>query len=170
MSSTWRHEGGKHEELHNGSFIKPKEIADGIYESRTSFRRIIDGLSKTIFVTENSYFASARCSIYDGGDNPGGILGTGDWEKHVLPLFGRGGPPKDEILGGDVAQSEFQWNTVDPKVDSGGYTWVGGEHTGVFNVTMGDGSSRPFSKDADLELLEKLVTRNGEETVSLDEF
>jgi hypothetical protein len=114
---------------------------------------------------------SARCSVYDGNDNPGGILGTGDWEKHVLPLFGRGGPSASTIKGGDIAKNQFQWLVEDPKVKSGGsYTWIGGEHTGVINITMGDGSSRPLNRDADLELIEKLVTRNGEEQVSLDEF
>jgi prepilin-type N-terminal cleavage/methylation domain-containing protein len=172
ISSSWRHASGDFEERHNGSFIQPIELDDGKFKSRTSFRRIIDGLSKTMFVAENSYFMSARCSVYDGGDNPGGILGTGDWQKHVLPLFGgRGGPSASTIKGGDIAQNQFHWLTVDPKVKSaGGYTWIGGEHTGAINITLGDGSSRGIARDADLELIEQLVTRNGEEPTSADQL
>jgi prepilin-type N-terminal cleavage/methylation domain-containing protein len=173
ISSSWRHQNGDKEEFHNGVFVKPIDKGNGRIESRVSFRRIIDGLSKTMFVAENSYFMSARCSVYDGNDNPGVILGTGDYNKHVLPhLGGRGSNVSaSSIVGGDIAQSPTQWQVVDPKVKSGkGYTWIGGDHPGVITVTMGDGSSRGFTKDADLELVESLVTRNGEETISLDQF
>jgi prepilin-type N-terminal cleavage/methylation domain-containing protein len=171
ITGTWRHTNGQKEELHNGAFMQPVSKGGGRFESRTSFRRVTDGLSKTIFVAENSYWMSARCSIYDGNDTPGGILGTGDFQKHILPLIGgrgSGGITATDIKGGDVGQSQGQWQTVDPKVLNGGNTWVGGEHTGIFNVTLGDGSSRGITKDADLQILEAYVTRNGEETVSLE--
>jgi hypothetical protein len=172
VSSTWRHSGGQREDIHNGTFVQPKDLGDGRFESRTSFRRIIDGLSKTIFVAENSYFMSARCSVYDGGDNPGAILGVGDYQKYVLPFLGGRGSniPASSIVGGDIAQSPTQYQTIDPKVKYGGYTWIGGEHVGILNITLGDGSSRGFNKDADLELVEYLVTRNGGEQVSIDQL
>ena len=152
--------------------VQPIDRGSGRFESRTSFRRVIDGLSKTMFVAENSYWMSARCSVYDGNDSPGGILGTGDYHKHVLPLIGGRGSNMSatDIKGSDIAQSPTQWEAVDVLVKSRGNTWIGGEHTGVINVTMGDGSSRPISKDANLEVLEALVTRNGEETISLDQI
>ena len=173
ISSTWRHAGGKYEELHNGSFIAPELAGIGKYKSRTSFRRITDGLSKTMFVAENSYYMSARCSVYDGGDNPGGILGTGDFFKYVNPYFGRGNnpPSASDIKGGDIAPDPWHWLADCPTANaSGGYTWIGGEHTSVVNVTMGDGSSRAISKSADLELLDKLVTRDGAEPFEFDEI
>jgi type II secretory pathway pseudopilin PulG len=172
ITGSWRHKSGQREDLHNGAFVQPVDKGDGRFESRTSFRRVTDGLSKTIFVAENSYWMSARCSVYDGNDSPGGVLGTGDYQKHVLPFLGGRGSniPATDINGGDVAQSPTQYRVIDPQVKSGGDTWIGGEHTGIFNVTLGDGSSRGISKDADLLILEGLVTRNGEEAVALDSF
>jgi prepilin-type N-terminal cleavage/methylation domain-containing protein len=171
-SGTWRHQGGQFEAKHNGAVIAPEVLGNGNYKSRTSFRRVTDGLSKTTLVAENSYFMSARCSIYDGGDNPGAILGTGDHDKYIKTIFGRGeaAPAAEVITGGDIAQEWTQWIPRDTSMKrvGAGYTWVGGEHTNVFNVTMGDGSSRAISKDASLPILEQFVTRNFDEVVSLD--
>ena len=175
LSSTWRHRNGQHENLHNGAIILPEILAGGNYKSRTSFRRIEDGLSKTLLVAENSYFMSARCSIYDGNDNPGGILGTGDYEEHVRPFFGRGStnpPVAGDIAGGDIAVDAYQYQTRDRAIKggAGGFTWIGSEHPSVITVTLGDGSGRPISRNADLQLIEYLVTRNGGESTSLDEL
>jgi prepilin-type N-terminal cleavage/methylation domain-containing protein len=185
VTTTWRdRSGGKisgssrsYEEFYNGAIIRPLSLGGGKYKSRTSFTKITDGLSKTFLVGENSYFVSARVSMYDGNDMPGGALGTGDFDKYVATLFGRGGstginavPTRSNIVGGDVATSAVMYLTEDPAVAGRDYVWFGSEHPGVLNFTMGDGSSRSVSKDVDKEILDKFVTRNGEEVVSIDDL
>jgi len=185
VTSTWRERnGGKisgsshnYEEFYNGAIIRPTSLAGGRYKSRTSFTKITDGLSKTLMVAENSYFASARVSMYDGNDMPGGTLGTGDFDKYCKPLFGRGGssgivtlPSRNDVVGGDIANSPAMYLTEDPTVAGRDYVWIGGDHPNVFNVTMGDGSSRSISKDTDKAIIDKYVTRDGEEIVSIEEL
>jgi len=173
VTSSWREKDGKFEDYHDGAIIAPKLLPDNNYEARTSFRRLSDGLSKTFLVAENSYFMSARCSIYDGGDNPGAILGLGDFVNRVLPLFPPRGvtlPNKDNIQGSDIAQSTTQSVSTDSRILHKGYTWFGGEHTTVLNVTLADGSSRAISKGADLEILQAFVTRAGEETSTIEDL
>jgi type II secretory pathway pseudopilin PulG len=183
VTGTWRVNNGggvstpgspikSYEEVYNGAIIRPKNFNSANYKSRTSFNKITDGLSKTFLVGENSYFMSARCSVYDGGDNPGGCLGTGDFQKYVMAMFGRGsvpGPPAEgTVVGGAIGASIEQWWDTDSAVKGSDYVWFGGEHTSVFNVTMGDGSSRAVTKNADYTILDHFVTRNGEESTSLD--
>jgi hypothetical protein len=171
ITGTWRESGGGFEQYFDGSIIAPVVNATTKkYKSRTSFKKITDGLSKTFLVAENSYFMSARCSIYDGNDNPGAFLGLGDFENRVKPIFQRGmtAPDKNKIQGSDISFSQTQWESVDPRIDHKGYSWFGGDHTSVINVTLADGSSRAITKDADLATLEALVTRQGEEVVNMD--
>jgi len=173
ITGTWRERNGGYESYADGSIIAPRVLANDHYESRTSFRRITDGLSKTFLVGENSYFMSARCSVYDGNDNPGAFLGLGDFVRRVSPLFPRGGPPapnRSNIEGSDIAQSSWQWISIDPSIEVKGYTWFGGEHPSVVNVTMGDGSSRAISKSTDLVTLEDFVTRAGEEVTEIEDL
>jgi hypothetical protein len=117
---------------------------------------------------------SARCSIYDGQDNPGGILGLADVAGRIALRFPRGSvpdaPPTGNIDGGDIAITYEQFKNVNPAVKGKGYTWFGGEHLTVFNVAFCDGSTRAISKDADMALVEDLVTRNGEEKTSVDDL
>jgi hypothetical protein len=115
--------------------------------------------------------------MYDGNDMPGGTLGTGDFDKYCLTLFGRGGstgintpPVRGDVVGGDIATSPVMYLTEDPAVAGRDYVWFGGEHTNVFNVTMGDGSSRAISKDTDKTVLDNFVTRKGEEVVDIEEL
>jgi hypothetical protein len=124
-------------------------------------------------VAENSYFMSARCSVYDGNNNPGGILGLGDFDRRIAPLFGRGAPgapQRANIEGGDIAQNQYQWRAIDPGIAVKGYTWFGGDHTEVINFTMGDGSSRAVLKSVDLAILEDFVTRAGDEVTKFEEL
>jgi prepilin-type N-terminal cleavage/methylation domain-containing protein len=183
-SSTWRSDGqtatvgGKnytYDIFGDGAIIAPLRNDSGNYVSRTSFKKVIDGLSKTFLVAENSYFMSARCSIYDGDNNPGGILGLGDFTNRVSPMFPpRSVPPapaSSSICGSDIARTGIQSAAVDTSiVGKKDIVWFGGDHTEVINVTWCDGSSRAISKNAELAVLEDLVTRAGEESVDMGQL
>jgi prepilin-type N-terminal cleavage/methylation domain-containing protein len=138
-------------------------------EQKITFAKITDGLSNTFMVAENSYWFSARVSIYDGDDNPGAILGRGslDRVKAQLPTGGRG-INFGERAGGSIASDPFQVNGEGCEEGVDCNVWFGGDHTNVINVTLCDGSSRAISKDADLAVLENFVTRAGDEIVNID--
>ncbi len=67
------------------------------WKSRTSFRKISDGLSNTIFVSEASFWVSERASIYDGDDNAGVFIG--DENYPAVPELGL------------PARNDGTWNT-----------------------------------------------------------
>jgi prepilin-type N-terminal cleavage/methylation domain-containing protein len=154
------------DEYFDGSIILPERQATGRYRSRTNFSKIVDGLSKTFLVAENSYWMSARASIYDGDDNPGAILGLASLEriKAALPVDGRG-INFQQRQGGGIAREPTQNQDA-----NGRPCWFGGDHTNVLNVVMGDGSGRPISKDTELVILENFVTRRGEEVTEIDDL
>jgi prepilin-type N-terminal cleavage/methylation domain-containing protein len=174
VTGTWREKTTRaYEPFYDGAIIGPRILSAGKYKSRTSFPKVIDGLSKTFLVAENSYFMSARCSVYDGSDTPGAFLGTADYENRVIPLFGRGSippqPNKNNIAGGDIATSFTHFRSAIPNVVED-YTWFGGDHANVLNVTLGDGSGRAMKKDTDLKILENFVTRAGGEKSDFEEL
>ena len=175
ISSTFRSGDGGFDHVFDGAIVLPKttSIAGGgkTFKSRTSFRTITDGLSKTFLVGENSYWMASRTSIYDGLNNPGAILGLGslDRVKAALPDGGRG-VDFTKREGGSVAQSEFEYPGTGCSSGAGCNVWFGSDHTGIINVTMGDGSSRSISKDTELAILENYVTRAGNETGSLSDL
>src|SRR5690606_37372692 len=93
VSSTFRSgAGGGFDAAFDGAIILPKELSGNRFQSRTKLSKIVDGTSKTFLVGENSYWLSARVSIYDGDNNPGAILGLGSLErvKNSLATGGRG--------------------------------------------------------------------------------
>lgn len=151
----------------DGAIILPRFDSSNRFSSRTSFRRITDGLSNTFLVAENSYWMSARASIYDGDDNPGGIMGVAsiDRIKSILPGGGRGINFANR-QGGGISPSPDVFNVPNPTGDVPNNLpcWFGGDHPSVMIVTMGDGSGRAMSKDTDLVVLENFVTREGGET------
>lgn len=149
-------------EYFDGAMIAPVLVDDGdgnintvAFKSRTSFKSITDGLSNTMLVSENSYWMSKRVCIYEGDNQPGIIVGTGDlWELNIP----RGRLP-DEHSGRDIAQSEDEINA-----------FAGSSHPQVMHVVMGDGSGFAMNKDIDLQVLETFVTRTLGELISLDEI
>lgn len=175
ISSTFRSGDGGFDHVFDGAIVLPKTttISGGgkTFKSRTSFRNITDGLSKTFLIGENSYWMASRTSIYDGLNNPGAILGLGslDRVKAALPDGGRG-VDFTKREGGSVAQSEFDYPGTGCSSGAGCNVWFGSDHSGIINVTMGDGSSRSISKDTDLAILETFVTRAGDETGSLGDL
>jgi hypothetical protein len=154
------------DEYFDGSIILPEREASGRFRSRTNFSKIIDGLSKTFLVAENSYWMAARASIYDGDDNPGAILGLAslDRVKAALPDGGRG-INFQQREGGGIATEPRQYRDSD-----GRPCWFGGDHPNVLTVVLGDGSGRSISKETDLVILENFVTRRGGEVTQVDDL
>ncbi len=121
------------------------------WKSNTSFRKITDGLSNTIFVSEASFGLSESVSIYDGDDNAGGVLGDENYpavsELNIQrPYIGRAFP---------IANSREETGS-----------WIGSEHPGIVHMIMGDGSGKAVNKDTDILVLEAMVTRAGEEMIN----
>lgn len=171
VSSTFRSGDGNFDHAFDGAIVLPKLQVGNRYQSRTNLSKITDGTSNTFMVGENSYWMSARASIYDGNDNPGAILGLGALErvKAALPSGGRG-INFNNREGGSVAQTPFQYPGTGCESGAGCHVWIGGDHTSVINFTMCDGSSRAVSKDTDLAVLEMFVTRNAGELANADEL
>lgn len=144
----------------DGALVLPQIIDDGdgdngtvAYKSLTSFKRITDGLSNTMMISENSLWMARRYSIYDGDDNTGIILGTGKLWHRSVPA---GIPPSSNVINDyGIAQSRSETGE-----------WAGSDHPEVMNVVLCDGSGFSITKDIDLEVLETFVTRDlGEVTV-----
>ncbi|QDU89770.1 hypothetical protein Pla175_31650 [Pirellulimonas nuda] len=172
ISSTFRSGDGGFDHVFDGAIILPKKRSGNRYDSRTTLTKITDGTSKTFMVGENSYWMSARASIYDGNDNPGAILGLGSLErvKAALPGGGRG-VDFNKREGGSIGQSPFQYpGTGCESGTSSCHVWFGGDHPGVINVTLCDGSSLAVAKDTDLAVIENFVTRAGGELTSTDDL
>jgi prepilin-type N-terminal cleavage/methylation domain-containing protein len=171
ISSTFRSGSGGFDHVFDGAIVLPKLDAGNRFKSRTSLTKVTDGTSKTLMIGENSYWMAARASIYDGGDNPGAILGLGSLDRIKAQLSGDGrGVNFTSREGGSVAQSELEYPGRGCDTGAGCNVWFGGPHAGVINVTLVDGSSRAVSKDVSLEILEAFVTRAGDEVVSMDEL
>lgn len=128
------------------------------WKSRTSFRQIEDGLSNTIFIGEGSFWMSERASIYDGDDNPGGVLGDENYpgiQGYVNPANG---------ASQDIAPFTGRAHPIANSPEDQG-VWVGSEHPGIVHVIMGDGAGKALNKDTDILVLEALVTRDGGEVI-----
>ena len=142
----------------DGAFVYGDSVPDspgvnGVMESwssRTSFRSITDGLSNTAFVSEASFWMAERASIYDGDDNPGGILGDENYPAIPELSF----PPYTDRPHPMALARE----------DTG--RWVGSDHPGVVHMILGDASGKPISKDTDILILEALITRATGEVIS----
>ena len=98
---------------------------------------------------------SRRYSIYDGDDNPGAILGTGELFGNSLPR----GINVGTVSGAGIGNSQQ---------DTG--VWAGSDHPGLMHVVLGDGSGFAINTDVDLTVIEQFVTRDGGEAISLSEL
>ncbi|MEO2044953.1 MAG: DUF1559 domain-containing protein [Pirellulales bacterium] len=144
----------------DGAFIYGKTFPQNSavktsWKSDTNFRRIEDGLSNTIFIAEGSFWMSERASIYDGDDNPGGILGDGEYP--AIPDFIA---PSGASVSVPARPGRAHPIATSPE-DEG--AWVGSEHPGIVHVVAGDGSGKGLNKETDILVLEALVTRAGAE-------
>jgi prepilin-type N-terminal cleavage/methylation domain-containing protein len=174
VSSTFRSGGTSSlDGYFDGAIILPDRPlpSGGVQKQIVTIAKIIDGTSKTLMVAENSYWFSARVSIYDGDDNPGAILGLAlkEYIRTVVPR----GINFTQTEGGLIASSPFEGEvrlTTIEETDKKYKNWFGGDHTGVINVTLCDGSSRAIKKDTSIEILHKFVTRAGEEVAAIEEL
>jgi len=171
ISSTFRSGNGGFDHAFDGAIVLPHLQSGNRFRARTSLAKITDGTSNTFMLGENSYWMSARASIYDGNDNPGAILGRGSQERirAALPSGGRGVNFSNRE-GGSIAKSRFETGGNDCDPGAGCPTWFGSDHTAVINVTLADGSTLSGNKDIDLAIRENFVTREAGEIVSTDQL
>jgi len=130
------------------------------WKSRTNFRRISDGLSNTVFVSEGSFWMSDRMSIYDGDFNAGGILG----DENYPGVVGYTNPANPGAGSRDVPPYTGKAHPIANSPDDQA-VWVGSEHPGIVHFKICDGAGKAVSKDTDVLVLEALVTRDGSEVV-----
>ena len=110
------------------------------FEPVTSFHKITDGLSKTLLCGEASLALAESGQAFNGDSPPGWAIGLTRLFCELCTL--------SKTDGGDSA--------------------FGGAHPGITIFTLCDGSSRPFSRDIDLTVMDNLASRAGGETFSID--
>lgn len=148
-------------EFFDGPIVLPVQQQGGRFISRTTFDHVKDGLSNTFLFCENSYWMAMRQSIYDGEDNPGGILGPE--EDKVERLKRR---MRNNGAGASINESDLSGGLIADYPEESEGRWFGGDHSDVMNVAFCDGSTRAIDKDADLKVLAQFVTREGKEVTS----
>jgi type II secretory pathway pseudopilin PulG len=134
--------------IYNGAFLAgvgdcigfdPKRRVVGRIKSQTSFRKIVDGLSKTIFVGEKHLPDSE-----DGNS-----------------CFGRKDCQDNSIYNGDYHRTIARYGSVDALIAKSPTDPVqdahranfGSWHSGICNFTFGDGSVRSISNTIDGKIL-----------------
>lgn len=127
---------------------------DGIFyvRSRTRFADVIDGLANTIFVSE----------VPDSGGDAIGQVSAGADRRVVFSGGADSNPPTE--------MSEFliAAETNDP-INGGAEEAAGSWHPGGAMFLMGDGSVQFLSENMDMTTYRGLSTRNGGETVTLEQ-
>lgn len=127
---------------------------DGIFyvRSRTRFADVIDGLANTIFVSE----------VGDSGGDAIGHFSAGSDRKAMFSGGADSNPPTE--------MSEFliAAETNDP-INGGAEEAAGSWHPGGAMFLMGDGSVQFLSENIDMRIYRGLSTRNGGETVTLEQ-
>jgi hypothetical protein len=104
--------------------VGPDQRFPGTFRSRTSFKRVIDGLSKTIFIGEK-HLTEEGVGIKDFGDNS---IYNPDYLRAVARYGGEKAP-----LGADGEQDAYQFHNF------------GSWHSGVCNFVLGDASVRSIA-------------------------
>jgi prepilin-type N-terminal cleavage/methylation domain-containing protein len=133
---------------YNGAFLAgvgkcigfdPKKRVDGRIRSQTSFKKIVDGLSKTIFVGEKH------------------LPETQDGES----CFGRKSCQDNSIYNGDFHRTIARYGSVDAQLAKSSTDPIqtesranfGSWHSGICIFTFGDGSVRPIQNTIDGKIL-----------------
>jgi prepilin-type N-terminal cleavage/methylation domain-containing protein len=107
---------------------EPDERFPGRYTSRTSFKKVVDGLSKTIFVGEK-HVTEEGLGKKDFGDNS---IYNPDYMRAVARYGGPRAP-----LGNSGEPDAYEFNNF------------GSWHSGICNFTFGDASVRSIANSID---------------------
>jgi prepilin-type N-terminal cleavage/methylation domain-containing protein len=118
------------------------------WKAETSFKNIYDGLSQTLLVGEVGRGTSEASPAFNGDFDP--FMNVG----HLQPFCQRCNlPPKP-------------FNSTEPDINFGD-SGFGGNHSGVVLFVMCDASVSAVSRDADLNVLDCMATRGGEESYTI---
>lgn len=159
----------------DGSFIQPHRDQDlrednsssigGLlsWKSRTSLKNITDGTSNTFMLCEVTKWTSEAQHTFDGDHNRGQICGIQArfaTDNERLPGTTPAGshPLAGFFEGRDLPQFE-------PGVWECG---AGSAHPGVLHVAMVDASVQTVSIDIDPNVIDRAISRNGEEVYDLN--
>lgn len=155
----------------NGEVGQAKD-EPGIMEynnQKSSFKRVTDGLSKTILLAESA----GRPFLYRKGLKIGDLIdhrvNGGGWCRPAsdILVFGLTADGKDEFgprainvaNGTDIVEKGYPHQQLDTFGNSQPYAF----HPGIANHAMGDGSVRSLNEDLDIRQYARLVTRAGGE-------
>ena len=130
----------------------------------TSFSKILDGLSNTVFMGEQYYHINT---------NPGVVLNT-DNQNEYSRCLGHGAV-QDPVTGHWTYECGLRYSPGFEYNVSGGtlgtswsHTFSASNHNGIALLLMGDGGVRSISYTVSMETLHALSTRNGGEVVRED--
>jgi prepilin-type N-terminal cleavage/methylation domain-containing protein len=157
----------------DGAIVQPHRRDDVVYvsgsgsalrswKSRTSLKSIVDGTSLTIMLGETALWESDFQMTFDGNDNRGqacGILARLSTNNEVPPNNPTDQHPDDPSPPGRSL----------PKYQAG--VWecgLGSAHPGVVHVAMVDSSVQSLSLDLDPNVLDRMITRAGEEIYDIN--
>lgn len=137
---------------HRGEDVRYVASAGGAlrsWRSRTSLKSVSDGTSLTIMVGEVARWVSDHDMTFDGNDNRGescGILARLSTNNDLSP----GARNIPQYKSGE-------WECG-----------IGSAHPGSVHVAMVDGSVQTLNVDMDPNVLDRMITRAGEEVYDID--
>jgi len=123
------------------------------FDKLTPFRKIVDGLSNTLIINE----MAGRPDRY--------VLGRRDGDRYALQKgwSAWAGYQSMPLYSYNAASTNYGWDcVVNCNNDSGIYSF----HPHGSNTLMLDGSVRPLTEDAEVDLVLSLATRDGQEATS----
>lgn len=139
-------------------YVQPKTAARPLrsWKSRTAIKNIVDGTSNTILLGEVARWVSEGDGVntkgqhtFDGDHNRGqacGVLARFSTDNQLSPG-----------ARGLAAYAENQWECG-----------IGSAHPSVVHVTMVDASVQSLALDIDPSVVDRMITRAGEEIYDID--
>jgi prepilin-type N-terminal cleavage/methylation domain-containing protein len=123
------------------------------FRAETSLKNITDGTSHTLLVGEVGRGSSESGHVFNGDHDPAELIG------HDSPFCQRCDLPP--VPPGVTA-------TADEKRTIYGDAGFGGNHPAVVHFAMCDGSVQSVSRETDLNILDRMATRAGEDHYELN--